>query len=101
MSEKLVTLLLIEDNEQHVAVLRRMLAQSLESDFRLIHDFTLAEGIAVKNVGQFTLPLIRELVSKIILVNEAQLERAVNAYLTLQKTMAEGAGAASLAALRQ
>jgi threonine dehydratase len=60
---------------------------------------TLAEGIAVKNVGKLTLPIIRELVAKIILVDEGQLERAVNAYLTLQKTMAEGAGAAGLAAM--
>jgi len=60
---------------------------------------TLAEGIAVKNVGKLTLPVIRELVSDVILANEAQLERAVNAYLTLQKTMAEGAGAAGLAAM--
>ena len=72
---------------------------ALYNDSRSIGGPTLAEGIAVKNVGQFTLPLIRELVSKIILVNEAQLERAVNAYLTLQKTMAEGAGAAGLAAI--
>ena len=35
----------------------------------------------------------------IVLVDEAHLERAVNAYLTLQKTMAEGAGAAGLAAM--
>ena len=34
-----------------------------------------------------------------MLVDEAHLERAVNAYLTLQKTMAEGAGAAGLAAM--
>jgi threonine dehydratase len=60
---------------------------------------TLAEGIAVKNVGQLTLPVVRALVSDIVLVDEAHLERAVNAYLTLQKTMAEGAGAAGLAAL--
>jgi threonine dehydratase len=72
---------------------------ALYNDNRSIGGPTLAEGIAVKNVGHFTLPLIRELVSKIILVNEAQLERAVNAYLTLQKTMAEGAGAAGLAAM--
>src|SRR6185436_5139513 len=50
---------------------------------------TLAEGIAVKNVGALTLPIARELVAEIVLVDEAQLERAVNAYLTLQKTMAE------------
>jgi len=60
---------------------------------------TLAEGIAVKNVGKLTLPVVRALVSDIVLVDEAHLERAVNAYLTLQKTMAEGAGAAGLAAL--
>jgi threonine dehydratase len=60
---------------------------------------TLAEGIAVKNVGALTLPIVRELVSEIVLVDEAHLERAVNAYLTLQKTMAEGAGAAGLGAM--
>jgi threonine dehydratase len=60
---------------------------------------TLAEGIAVKNVGRLTLPVIRDLVADVMLVDEAHLERAVNAYLTLQKTMAEGAGAAGLAAL--
>jgi len=60
---------------------------------------TLAEGIAVKNVGTLTLPIIRSLVSDILLVDEEHIERAVNAYLTLQKTMAEGAGAAGLAAL--
>ena len=60
---------------------------------------TLAEGIAVKNVGVLTLPIIRELVSDILLVDEAHIERAVNAYLTLQKTMAEGAGAAGLAVM--
>src|SRR5262249_19078417 len=60
---------------------------------------TLAEGIAVKNVGHLTLPIVRALVSDIMLVDEAHIERAVNAYLTLQKTMAEGAGAAGLAAM--
>jgi len=60
---------------------------------------TLAEGIAVKNVGTLTLPVVRALVSDIILVDEEHVERAVNAYLTLQKTMAEGAGAAGLAAM--
>ena len=60
---------------------------------------TLAEGIAVKNVGVLTLPIVRALVTEIMLVDEAHLERAVNAYLTLQKTMAEGAGAAGLGAM--
>jgi threonine dehydratase len=60
---------------------------------------TLAEGIAVRNVGQLTLPIIQALVSDIVLADETHLERAVNAYMTLQKSMAEGAGAAGLAAL--
>jgi threonine dehydratase len=60
---------------------------------------TLAEGIAVTNVGKLTLPMVRDTVSDIILVDEVLIERAVNAFLTLQKTMAEGAGAAGLAAM--
>src|SRR3954451_14088582 len=68
-------------------------------DSRAVGGPTLAEGIAVKNVGALTLPIVRDLVSEIVLVDEVHLERAVNAYLTLQKTMAEGAGAAGLAAM--
>jgi len=60
---------------------------------------TLAEGIAVSNAGKLTLPIVRDLVSDIILVDEPLIERAVNAFLTLQKVMAEGAGAAGLAAM--
>ena len=72
---------------------------ALHGDNRPLGGPTLAEGIAAKYAGKLTLPIIRELVAEIILVDEAQLERAVNAYLTLQKTMAEGAGAAGLAAM--
>jgi len=60
---------------------------------------TLAEGIAVTRAGKLALPVVRELVRDIILVDEPLLERAVNDFLTLQKTMAEGAGAAGLAAM--
>ncbi len=66
---------------------------------RALGGATLAEGIAVKNVGALTLPIVRALVSNIVLVNEEHIERAVNAFLTLQKAMAEGAGAAGLAAM--
>jgi threonine dehydratase len=60
---------------------------------------TLAEGIAVKTVGTQPLPIVRDLVSAIILVEEPMIERAVNDFATLQRTMAEGAGAAGLAAM--
>ncbi len=72
---------------------------ALNGRHRTIGGATLAEGIAVKNVGTLTLPIVREHVSDVILVDEADLERAVNAFLTLQKTIAEGAGAAGLAAM--
>lgn len=60
---------------------------------------TLAEGIAVKAAGVLTLPIVRDLVSDIVLVDETALEHAICTFLTIQKTMAEGAGAAVLAAL--
>jgi len=60
---------------------------------------TLAEGIAVTRAGKLTLPVVRELVREIILVDEPLIERGVNVFLTLQKAMAEGAGAAGLAAM--
>jgi len=81
------------------AALYPSMRNAITGENRPIGGPTLAEGIAVKNVGRLTLPIVRDLVADIILVDEAQLERAVNAYLTLQKTMAEGAGAAGLAAM--
>jgi len=72
---------------------------AVTGESRPIGGTTLAEGIAVKDVGTLTLPLVRELVAEIVLAGEAELERAANAFLTLQKTVAEGAGAAGLAAM--
>ncbi|MCB8820948.1 threonine ammonia-lyase [Microvirga rosea] len=72
---------------------------AIRHEDRPIGGATLAEGIAVKAVGQLPLPIVEDLVSDIILVEEPMLERAVNAYATFQRTMAEGAGAAGLAAM--
>lgn len=60
---------------------------------------TLAEGIAVKTPGSLTIPVVKALVSDILLVAERDLERAVSMLLAIEKTVAEGAGAAGLAAL--
>jgi threonine dehydratase len=60
---------------------------------------TLAEGIAVKFPGEITSQVVKALVDDIVLVSELQLERAVSLLLTIEKTVAEGAGAAGLAAL--
>jgi threonine dehydratase len=58
---------------------------------------TIAEGIAVKRPGRLTLPIIRDSVDGLILVNEVELERAIALYIAIEKTVAEGAGAAALA----
>jgi threonine dehydratase len=60
---------------------------------------TLAEGIAVAKVGRLALPIVRDLVADIVLAQEAHLEQAADAFLVLQKTVAEGAGAAGLAGM--
>jgi threonine dehydratase len=60
---------------------------------------TLAEGIAVKSPGKITAEIIRELVDEIVLVSEDQIERAVASLISIEKTVAEGAGAVGLAAV--
>lgn len=60
---------------------------------------TLAEGIAVKTPGSNTLPIVRALVSDILLVAERDLETAVALLLAIEKTVVEGAGAAGFAAM--
>jgi threonine dehydratase len=60
---------------------------------------TLAEGIAVKEPGAFTSQIIARLVDDIVLVSEAELEKAVSLLLQIEKTVVEGAGAAGLAAV--
>ncbi len=60
---------------------------------------TIAEGIAVKSPGKLTQAIITRLVSELLLVNENALERAVQMLAERQKIVAEGAGAAGLAAM--
>jgi threonine dehydratase len=60
---------------------------------------TIAEGIAVKDVGATALEIIRSLVKQVLVVKEETIERAVVALIEIEKTVAEGAGAAALAAL--
>lgn len=60
---------------------------------------TLAEGIAVKEPGRITTDIIRHLVDDIVLVTDDEMERAVSMLINIEKTVAEGAGAAGLAAV--
>jgi threonine dehydratase len=60
---------------------------------------TLADGIAVKRVGDRTFPIIEEHVGEIVVVSEEEIARAILLLLEREKTVVEGAGAATLAAL--
>lgn len=60
---------------------------------------TIAEGIAVKEPGRLTLPIVRRLVDRIVLVDEGDIEQAIVMLLEIEKTVVEGAGAAGLAAV--
>jgi len=60
---------------------------------------TIAEGIAVKAVGDLTYAIARPLIDEVLLIEEPFFERAVALYCNVEKTVAEGAGAGSLAAL--
>jgi threonine dehydratase len=60
---------------------------------------TLAEGIAVKQPGQLTSRILRELANDFVVVSERDLERAVAMLVGIEKTVVEGAGAAGLAAI--
>lgn len=73
-------------------------ANALRGEDSPIGGSTLAEGIAVKTVGQLTLPIVRDLVDDIICVEEPLIERAVASFATHSRSMTEGAGAVGLAA---
>ncbi|WP_293678542.1 threonine ammonia-lyase [uncultured Phenylobacterium sp.] len=60
---------------------------------------TIAEGIAVKAVGELTYAIARPLIDEVVLIEEPYFERGIALYCNVEKTVAEGAGAASLAAL--
>ena len=60
---------------------------------------TIADGIAVKEPGRLTLPVVREWVSEVLLVDEGDIEQAIVLLLEIEKTVVEGAGAAGLACL--
>jgi threonine dehydratase len=60
---------------------------------------TIAEGIAVKVVGEESYAIARPLIDEVLLIEEPYFERAIALYCNVEKTVTEGAGAASLAAL--
>jgi len=60
---------------------------------------TIADGIAVRRVGQLTRQIVKKLVDEIVLVDEEEIAEAILLLLERERTVAEGAGAVGLAAL--
>ncbi len=60
---------------------------------------TIADGIAVKRPGGLTLPLIRDLVDEVVLVSDDEIARGIVYLVQNLRLVAEGAGAAGVAAL--
>ncbi len=77
------------------------MAQYLKGEPVNVGGDTIAEGLAVRDVGKLTGPVVRELVEEVLVVEEETIERAIVALIEIEKTVAEGAGAAGLAALLQ
>ncbi|MGH7886709.1 MAG: threonine ammonia-lyase [Candidatus Binatia bacterium] len=66
---------------------------------RLAPALTIADGIAVRRVGETPFALVKEFVDEIVTVNEGEIANAVLLLLEIEKTVAEGAAAVPLAAL--
>jgi threonine dehydratase len=60
---------------------------------------TLADGIAIRRVGEVTFPIIQRKVDEIIMVNEDEIASAILMLMERKRVVAEGAGATPLAAL--
>jgi threonine dehydratase len=60
---------------------------------------TIADGIAIRAVGEIPLELVQKHVDEIVTVNEGEIANAVMLLLEIEKTVAEGAAAVPLAAL--
>lgn len=83
-------------------------ADMFPSMYNVLHDQhrecggpTIAEGIAVATAGEITQRIVKENVREILLASERNIERAIALFVNVEKTVAEGAGAAGLAGVLQ
>lgn len=66
---------------------------------KAIPDVTIADGIAVKTIGALTRPILEQKIDKLVTVTETEIAKGIVRLLEIERTVAEGAGAAALAAL--
>jgi threonine dehydratase len=75
------------------------MAQMLAGESVSVGGSTIAEGIAVRDIGEKPLAVIRDLGVEVLVVPEHTIEEAVGLLVEGAKVVAEGAGAAGVAAL--
>jgi threonine dehydratase len=75
------------------------MAQLLHGEQVKVGTETIAEGLAVRDIGELPLAIVRELVRDVLLVEEAIIEEAIALLIEIEKTVTEGAGATGIAAL--
>ncbi|GFO59087.1 L-threonine ammonia-lyase [Geomonas silvestris] len=97
----------IKETHPHVRIIgvESAAAPSMQLSLKKGHILTapimasLADGIAVKTVGDQTFPVVKDLVDEVVLVDEEEIALAIVSLLERNKLMVEGAGAVGLAAL--
>ncbi|MBE7552962.1 MAG: threonine ammonia-lyase [Anaerolineales bacterium] len=67
--------------------------------FKLARAASLADGIAVKQVGELNYHIVRRYVDDVVIVDEDEIANAVLLLLEIEKIVVEGAGATPLAAI--
>lgn len=82
------------ESELYTAMHQQMHGQPVS-----VGGISIAEGISVRDVGRAPMEVARRLVEDVLIVREADIERAIVALVEIEKTVTEGAGAAGLAAL--
>ena len=81
---------------EHAASLTAALAQGEPTTVQVTS--TLADGLAVARVGAKSLEVARQVVDRVVTVDEASIALAILRLIELEKSVVEGAGAAPLAA---
>lgn len=77
------------------------MAQRLHGEPVKVGSETIAEGLAVRDIGEMTFAIARALVRDVLVVDEAIIEEAIALLIEIEKTVTEGAGATGVAALLQ
>jgi threonine dehydratase len=80
--------------ENYAAMAQRLAGRTVS-----VGGATIAEGIAVRDIGELPFELVRRRIADVLLVSERAIEEAIGLLIEAAKTVAEGAGAVGLAAL--